>query len=310
MLRRDPGSATEFSDILYNNDELTVAISKALDKDGILVSQVGESEDFVDPPSEYTRESTLVTSFIPNLKRHGFEKAHSYEDMHGGFMAAWTYFIAFKDTSSSRNWYASQAEIDLKMRERILPTLSGESPLRYFDGATMKAFSYPSRLSERDFCLDNKKRLCRIAKGFEPMRDVDKFAGEARDESLEKESEQHSQIQESVKGLILAPEAAQRLIRAMRSGASGAAEKSKLVESFFLDSDAQFAHNSDNLLFLTNADCEAVAMNQEPGAPSKKGGDVYNPLFDRNSLVLRHYGAACTSRARNRVVVDGQPVAK
>jgi len=135
------------------------------------VSQVGQSEFAGDPPVEYTREGVLESSFIPLLGKHGFEKVKGYEEMHGGFMGVWDFLIAFKDSSALENWYGSQAMIDLQTTLRIRPTISGESSLLYFDGATMKTLEFPSRLSENVFCLkEDPPPFCSMGHGFDPER--------------------------------------------------------------------------------------------------------------------------------------------
>jgi hypothetical protein len=42
--------------------------------------------------------------------------------------------------------------VDLKIRERVVQTRSGESPLHYFDGATMKSYHFPNKFTEVVYC--------------------------------------------------------------------------------------------------------------------------------------------------------------
>jgi len=71
---------------------------------------------------------------------------------HCGFGAAWAYLVAFKSYSSRKRFYANTAEIELAIQKRTVRTKSGQTPLRYFDGATMVSYQMPSRSMENVFC--------------------------------------------------------------------------------------------------------------------------------------------------------------
>ena len=134
------------------------------------MAQVGEDEELVDPMRSHVHLGQLQT-FITNIEQVGFQTIKEYSEVHGGFMAVWKFLIAFKDPSYKANWYANEAEIDLKVRERSMPTVSGESPFRYFDGATMMVYQYPSRISEEVFCRTQPTpALCEEGHGFDPER--------------------------------------------------------------------------------------------------------------------------------------------
>lgn len=148
------------------------SFSNALTDQGILVAQIGQSSFLVDPPREYTRESVIDDAFILQLQDNGFKKITDYEDSHGGFLGVWNLLVAFKGDLSSERWYADEASVNLEIRRRILPTVTGQSPLRFFDGATMKALSYPTRVHEELFCRkDSVPTFCDYGHGFDPARD-------------------------------------------------------------------------------------------------------------------------------------------
>jgi hypothetical protein len=52
----------------------------------------------------------------------------------------------------TESWLANEAEVDLKIRRRIMPNINGDSPLLFFDGATMTRYRYPSKQMEQNFC--------------------------------------------------------------------------------------------------------------------------------------------------------------
>ena len=77
---------------------------------------------------------------------------HVYEEGHSKFLMAWTTLVAFKDVETKKNWYRSAAEVELQLQKRILSRPSGESSLRYFDGATMLGYQLPSKGFEAVHC--------------------------------------------------------------------------------------------------------------------------------------------------------------
>jgi len=170
FLRSDPNAVIDFSDVLYKHNKLTTALYNALGSEGILVAQVGENEYLTDPMRSLLRRGQLQT-FIANIEQAGFEGIKEYSEVHGGFLAVWKFLIAFKDGSCKSNWYANEAEIDLKVQHRSMPTALGDSPFRYFDGATMMVYQYPSRISEEVFCRSQPTpALCENGHGFDPER--------------------------------------------------------------------------------------------------------------------------------------------
>lgn len=49
------------------------------------------------------------------------------------------------------NWFDAPAAYDLRIQQRTTPTSRGGPSLRYFDGATMFSYQYPSKGSESAF---------------------------------------------------------------------------------------------------------------------------------------------------------------
>lgn len=168
----DPSSVVEFSDFLYKSDELAFALSNALTTNGILVVQVGEYQSFSDAPPQYQRNGDVViSSFMPLLKKHGFVKARTYEDFHGGLGSPWEYNAYFKDNATSKAWLANEAVVNLEITKRLASSKSGQSLLHYFDGATMQSFMYPSRADEEAHCRATPKPVfCEQGHGFDPER--------------------------------------------------------------------------------------------------------------------------------------------
>jgi hypothetical protein len=72
-----------------------------------------------------------------------------------------------KDISSKSTWMKSEPEIALSVRQRMVSTLSGKSPLKYFDGATMKTYEFPERVMEDKWCAQHPE-WCGNGHGFDP----------------------------------------------------------------------------------------------------------------------------------------------
>jgi hypothetical protein len=150
----------------------------SLSDNGILVMELGESPDSRDPDEMKSGDKNRVVA-LNLLESAGFESIHAFEEVskfriasiqshlagdtfhshssyylqsHCGFGAAWTFIVAFKSYSSRKLWYANSAEIELAIQKRTVRTKSGNSPLRYFDGATMMSYQVPSRTIETVFC--------------------------------------------------------------------------------------------------------------------------------------------------------------
>jgi len=320
QLNSDPSSSTEFSDILYKNDELLVAISNSLTDKGILVAQVGEGDYPDDPPEKLSRAATLETSFIPQLELVGFEKIKKYEDMQGGFGAVWNFLIAFKNQSSMKNWYANEALVSLKVAHRIIPTKSGESSLRYFDGAQMNGFAYPSKTTESVFCLRGEKAAhCDVGPGFDPERTnvpisslavKERSASGSRPGVLTKIAIQKGSyiaLEEKVHSLVVFPEAL-RTMKGMQTSSGPSGNRWKIFQTYLFEyglssqffGDTSYIVDSSKLTFL-NHGCNGsnnigtpTSVTEVTADPHRMpsdllatfGSETFNAFVDRQNLVL------------------------
>jgi hypothetical protein len=97
----------------------------------------------------------------------GFQSINVYTESHGRFDTPWKYFVGMKDFSSKSTWMKSEPEIALAVRQRTVSTLSGNSSLKYFDGATMKTYEFPERVMEDKWCAQHRES-CGNGHGFDP----------------------------------------------------------------------------------------------------------------------------------------------
>jgi hypothetical protein len=86
------------------------------------------------------------------LEQVGFAAIYEYEDSHTGKLEIDTnsFLVAFK--RATKEWFATEAQMEVKMHERVMRTKTGQLPLKYFDGAIMQSYQMPSRASEVMFC--------------------------------------------------------------------------------------------------------------------------------------------------------------
>jgi hypothetical protein len=169
MDHSDPNSVVSFSDILYQNNEYVSAIYNGLTRSGIFISQIGEDDFFNNAPDSYSPSGKPLIKFAQLLQAEGFQIMKRYSEAHGNFLAAWAFMVMWKDAQSAERWFASQAMIDLNIQKRILPTIDGREPLKFFDGATMMSYQYPSRVNQEVFCRESPSpRFCDDGHGLDP----------------------------------------------------------------------------------------------------------------------------------------------
>lgn len=156
---------------MYDDAGLARSLFNALTKEGIFISQVGEDDNPDDPGAHYTRK-IAEHALVEHLKQEGFERIEDYAEAHGGFMSVWKFKIAFKGDHVIERWHNNQATVDLELHDREMETVDGvQTPFRFFDGATMMTYQYPSRINQEIFCRDTPTpQLCEKGHGWDPER--------------------------------------------------------------------------------------------------------------------------------------------
>lgn len=147
----DPQDNIDFADALYNDDKFLTTLHTALADDGVLVIQVGASPNMDEADERLTKHKNRAI-MIDHLEKLGFTSMHIYAEGHSGFFDVWNYLVVTKKLSSRGLWYQNEAEINLAIRKRIIPTKSGLPSLRYFDGSTLLLYQRPTKRVETVFC--------------------------------------------------------------------------------------------------------------------------------------------------------------
>lgn len=140
------------------------AFSNALDDEGILVAQVGEADD-VDEPSGAFFPDDNFESFLKGLQEAGFESIIDFDEGHSRFDDQWSFLLATKDSDARAAWFSNGAEIQLAINCRTFKTKDGTIPFRFFDGASMMQYQFPSRVVETTFC---RGMPCEGRHGYDP----------------------------------------------------------------------------------------------------------------------------------------------
>jgi len=183
----DPQVQKAFVNALYDSKgPFLKAIPNAIHKDGIFISQVGESNN-IDDVAEQDSDDLNRYRLVNSLAEVGFSAIRSYIDNgHSGFSSPWQFVIAFKNSHTKADWFANPSLVDLKIRTRSMVTVDGGSPFKFFDGATMQSFHYPDKAIETVYCRDNPdSRHCNEGHGFDLGREnLPSSAIEVRESSI------------------------------------------------------------------------------------------------------------------------------
>ena len=146
----DPEDPVEFAQSLYQNKVFWGSIFESLTEDGILVMQVGGSPDLDNYAEQYGADKNRAVLF-QTVTAIGFQRMHVFEEDHCGFDNSWSFLVACKSEERC-SWLHNEAEVELKIRKRILPRHDGKATLKYFDGSTMFKYQAPSRAWEEVYC--------------------------------------------------------------------------------------------------------------------------------------------------------------
>jgi hypothetical protein len=141
----------------------------SLTDQGILIAQVGHADVPDDPGHDFNDEVGATSKMVQLFQQVGFESSLDYTELHCGFLAPWAFLISFLDSEEVARWYSSTATIDLELSNRAISTVSGDFPFKYFDGATMAAYQYPSRADQNVHCRSYPNAPGCITAGYRTM---------------------------------------------------------------------------------------------------------------------------------------------
>jgi len=105
---------------------------------------------------------------INELEHVGYESMHLYEDESNDSGTRRSFLVALKSHASRADWYINEAEILIRLRQRI----SSSSDLNFFDAPTMLQYQIPAKAVETAYCKrgdDAKKKECEELSGLSPQ---------------------------------------------------------------------------------------------------------------------------------------------
>jgi len=146
----DPQDHVPFAKLLYSNVPFFKSLYNALNDDGLIVLQVGNSPLHESGPDQSADVNKAF--LIKNLEDIGFTSIHTYEESHCLFERPWSFIVASKSLENRQLWYSNIAETELKIHERILRTKSGKPNLKHYDGATVQSYQNPHKAFETVYC--------------------------------------------------------------------------------------------------------------------------------------------------------------
>ena len=147
----DPEDPVEFAVHLYKDLNFWGTILEAISDDGILVMQLGMSPALDDPGEQFQLNNNRATLFN-SIEAVGFKRMFLFEEGHSNFLFPWSYLIACKSEKCAKEWYLNEAELNLRILERILPTKSGTPALKYVDGSTLRRYRRPPSAWQAVYC--------------------------------------------------------------------------------------------------------------------------------------------------------------
>jgi hypothetical protein len=108
------------------------------------------------------------------LERAGFQSLLDYAVQDNAVTKS--VIVALKDSDSRAQWFQNEAQFNLALATRLIPSSSANMPL-YFDGATMMQYQFTSRIVEEAWCrrrtgrnpiMGNDYKWCQRGHGFSP----------------------------------------------------------------------------------------------------------------------------------------------
>jgi len=150
----DPEDTVEFAVKLYQDTLFWGTLNTALSDDGIMVIQLGQSPEQNSYGEQFGKFRNRYNLFN-TIETVGFTTMFLYHDTHSDFQHPWSYLVACKSDACAKEWHRNEAETNLRMRQRILPSKSGRPTLKYFDGATMISYQRPVKEWEVVYCAQS-----------------------------------------------------------------------------------------------------------------------------------------------------------
>ena len=140
----------EFAQELYSS-AFFKELSCALNEDGVLIGQLGESPLSTDIDAELTIKVDIMQRVAQHFIPQG---TFVYETYVPSFAGAWSFAVACKSAGCANNWYGNAAAVDNTLVARLdgRVWLDSAASLGYFDGSVQEVFHTTPRGWQELFC--------------------------------------------------------------------------------------------------------------------------------------------------------------
>ena len=311
----DPESdKTVISDRLYSDANFLDALLSSLSDDGVISIKVGTAPNIHDPRADkgvhYIREKMF--QLLENHK--DVNTMFVYEESHCGFNEPRAFLTVCKSYDCRRNWYASNDVIDYQIYERIVDTVSGQSALVHFDGATQHSYQIPPKAWETVYCRREPTPFECAYIHLDPTKEIFELYPDNEDESdfaIVEETNESGETTTKIiaevdmpKGSYIMPDDLAASFIITDESKANLVDNTKITDTGkvtviedFLDYVADHGHRSSSgaagltyvevggtfLIRKTKDDSEVNVGRWVPKHPSGKV-PVYSPVYDRHML--------------------------
>jgi len=153
--------------LVHREKKLVTLLHSALRESAVVCLPAGRAGSLGDSP--YIRKHGLQEAFLDQVIESGFENVVTFTKAHSHSRSPSRFLVLITDHKLRANWFLNEAEVNLRILKRAVETSDGASPFRYFDGATMMSYKFPSRIDEEMYCRRDPERC--FGHGFDPERD-------------------------------------------------------------------------------------------------------------------------------------------
>lgn len=168
----------------FTEQQAIQGIYGALSKDGIVITQLGQSPESYDSPSKYFKTNDFISYFIEDIY---MQSAFQYENFYQRYSSPWSYVVMCKTKVSNANWFYNSAEIDVSLHKRLIRTHSQTPSLYYFDATVMKSFQVPPKAFEVVYCRSEYAPIeCKLLSSYPTFPNAEVSSFEVRQSTLGK----------------------------------------------------------------------------------------------------------------------------
>jgi spermidine synthase len=148
----DPEENLEFVKDFYVDDAFISAMLASMSETGVLVIQIGTAPELSDPKPDVGMYQVREKLFNLFESHSGVAAMFVYEEPKSGFLEPHSFLVVCKETTCRNRWLSRSDYIDYEIYKRIISTNSGNSALRFYDGAVQHIYQATPKAWETVYC--------------------------------------------------------------------------------------------------------------------------------------------------------------